>query len=200
MMEYYDLRNRLDILQQEDARLVYIESMELMRLAEELQDAQERAKEENRRLRRLAETDALTALPNRYAINRKLEETFHRALSSGTALGIGVIDIDAFKQYNDLYGHKEGDRCLCLVADAIRAFAEKESLFCARYGGDEFLLIYEGLTGEQIGQLEKQLLEKIPVPATHGFCNTHPTEDTMLWSLFSEADRMLYSKKRKRRQ
>ena len=198
MMEAYDRRNRLFALQKEDERMVYNESIELMRLAVELKEEQARAREENNRLRRLAETDALTCLPNRYAINRKLEETFHRAVTSRSALGIGVVDIDAFKQYNDTHGHKEGDRCLCAVADAVRRFSEKKKLFCARYGGDEFLLIYEGMTDTQIRRLEKELVKTIPIPATHGFFNTHPTEQTMLWSLFSEADRVLYGKKRKR--
>ena len=51
------------------------------------------------------------------------------------------MDIDSFKETNDLYGHRDGDKVLQVVADALRSACLAEDGFCARYGGDEFLLI-----------------------------------------------------------
>ena len=199
MLQCYETRNALLKRQLEDEMLVHNESIALMHLAEELYDEQERVREANDLLREQAETDALTRLPNRYALNRRLESAFTRAVKNKTTLGIGVVDIDCFKQYNDTKGHKAGDRCLAGVGSALQALAEEENLFCARYGGDEFVLVYENKTDTWINRFERRILQALPVSVTHGFYNTGPTKDTMLWSLFSNADHMLYSKKRKHR-
>lgn len=199
LLQACQLRNELFLKQQEDEILIYSISMDLQQIADTLFTEQHRVRKENMQLREKAETDALTRLPNRYGLNRAMEEAFHRAVSGQMPFGIGVIDIDNFKQFNDSKGHKAGDDCLVQVADALRALSEQESLFCARYGGDEFVLIYENRTDAFIRRLEKQMLQALPVSVTHGFYNTRPTKETMMWSLFTNADRMLYDRKRNQR-
>ena len=56
--------------------------------------------------------------------------------------------MDYFKEYNDNYGHQEGDRCLIAIAGCISEVAGAHGGFCARYGGDEFVVIYENISKE----------------------------------------------------
>jgi len=92
--------------------------------------------------RRLASTDALTALANRRAASLRLDELARRDLKEGT-LSIALIDVDFFKSINDTYGHASGDRVLCHVSEVLRAVARGNDL-TARWGGEEFLLVLDG--------------------------------------------------------
>lgn len=92
--------------------------------------------------RRLASTDALTALANRRAASLRLDELARRD-PGGSSLSIALIDIDVFKSINDTYGHASGDRVLCHVAEVLRAVARGNDL-TARWGGEEFLLVLDG--------------------------------------------------------
>ena len=84
-----------------------------------------------------AELDDLTQLPNRRAVDRFLEESFAQ-LSSGRHFGIGLVDIDYFKVFNDTFGHQTGDDVLRIVADTMRGLTRPGD-FLGRYGGEEFL-------------------------------------------------------------
>ncbi|MEA3639978.1 MAG: HDOD domain-containing protein [Lamprobacter sp.] len=84
-----------------------------------------------------AEIDALTRLPNRSAVDRFLQEAFAQ-LSSGRHFGIGLVDIDHFKAFNDTFGHQTGDDVLRIVADTMRGLTRPGD-FLGRYGGEEFL-------------------------------------------------------------
>ncbi len=84
-----------------------------------------------------AEMDALTGLPNRSAIDRFLQESFAQA-SAGRHFGIGLVDIDYFKAFNDTFGHQTGDDVLRIVADTMRGLTRPGD-FLGRYGGEEFL-------------------------------------------------------------
>ena len=92
--------------------------------------------------RRLASTDALTALANRRAASMRLEELARRG-PGGAPVSIALIDVDYFKSINDTYGHASGDRALCHVAEVLRAVARGSDL-TARWGGEEFLLVLDG--------------------------------------------------------
>ncbi|MFP4077345.1 MAG: GGDEF domain-containing protein, partial [Halochromatium sp.] len=84
-----------------------------------------------------AEMDALTGLPNRSAIDRFLQESFAQ-VSAGRHFGIGLVDIDYFKAFNDTFGHQTGDDVLRIVADTMRGLTRPGD-FLGRYGGEEFL-------------------------------------------------------------
>lgn len=100
----------------------------------------------NERLRRLAEIDSLTALPNRRMFDRELKRASRKARSAGLTLALLMVDIDYFKSFNDLYGHPAGDRCLKAVAGALRAVARRDGDIVARYGGEEFAVILADIT------------------------------------------------------
>ncbi len=84
-----------------------------------------------------AEIDALTRLPNRSAVDRFLQESFAQ-VSAGRHVGIGLVDIDHFKVFNDTFGHQTGDDVLRIVADTMRGLTRPGD-FLGRYGGEEFL-------------------------------------------------------------
>jgi diguanylate cyclase (GGDEF)-like protein len=96
-------------------------------------------------VRRLAHHDALTNLPNRTALAIRLAETFERSKAEGTSFAVLTIDLDQFKEANDVFGHVFGDELLCAVSKRLEAAAH--SAFIARVGGDEFTLI--SATGAQ---------------------------------------------------
>lgn len=92
-------------------------------------------------LERISLTDSLTGLANRRHFDAVLEAEYRRAIRQGTALSLIMLDIDHFKEYNDLYGHPKGDACLALVADALIGVVHRPADLVARYGGEEFAII-----------------------------------------------------------
>jgi diguanylate cyclase (GGDEF)-like protein len=95
----------------------------------------------NERLAQLASYDGLTGLANRRAFDETLERNFAESCRSGQPLSLVMIDVDHFKQYNDLYGHPQGDWCLQQVARAIESAARRPLDFVARYGGEEMVML-----------------------------------------------------------
>ena len=111
---------------------------------EETNHSRKKMEKENRILLEQSQTDALTGIPNRYRLEQHAQKVFEHAIAEKIPVAVEILDIDYFKQYNDNYGHQKGDLCICRVAKEIQKLAEKDDIFCARYGGDEFILIYEG--------------------------------------------------------
>jgi diguanylate cyclase (GGDEF)-like protein len=92
-------------------------------------------------IRHQAMIDALTQIPNRRYFDQQIAAEFSRSRRAETPISIIMTDIDYFKPYNDVYGHAQGDACLKQVADAIRSAMGRPADFCARFGGEEFIII-----------------------------------------------------------
>lgn len=92
-----------------------------------------------RKLEFLARTDELTKLANRRHIMEFIEREFSRSQRGGACLSLVMFDIDYFKQFNDKYGHKVGDRVLQNVAKSCSKLLRKSDIL-GRIGGEEFLL------------------------------------------------------------
>jgi len=92
-------------------------------------------------IKRQAVIDSLTGIPNRRSFSERIHEEFSRCERDNYPLSVIMCDIDNFKSYNDLYGHKSGDECLKKVAHAILKSLKRPSDFCARYGGEEFIVV-----------------------------------------------------------
>jgi diguanylate cyclase len=98
--------------------------------------------------RRSADTDALTGLPNRRALDARLRLAIETARAERKPLSLAICDIDLFKQVNDLHGHHIGDEVIKFIAGALSR-SDVERLFVARYGGEEFVMLFEGLNPDE---------------------------------------------------
>jgi len=95
----------------------------------------------NRQLTELSYTDALTGLPNRRYFDEMLPRAWKTALNRAEPLALMMIDVDHFKNFNDVLGHAAGDKCLQRIAHALQFSVRVEVDTVARYGGEEFVAI-----------------------------------------------------------
>ena len=95
---------------------------------------------------RLGGLDALTGLPNRTVLLDRFETAISNAKRHGTCVALLFIDLDAFKQINDTFGHACGDRALQLVADCLATLV-RETDTVSRHGGDEFIVLLAEVAG-----------------------------------------------------
>ncbi len=93
------------------------------------------------RLRALTTYDPLTEIFNRRYFEEKIKEECHRAWRQDYSLHLAMIDVDHFKEYNDLYGHQAGDRLLQRLAEILVSSTRRYVDLPFRYGGDEFALL-----------------------------------------------------------
>jgi diguanylate cyclase (GGDEF)-like protein len=108
--------------------------MERRRMGVELRDS-------NAQLLLLASLDGLTGLANRRSLDERFALEWSRAMRLRSKLALIMMDIDHFKQFNDIYGHPAGDQCLRVVAAALKAGARRIPDHLARFGGEEFAML-----------------------------------------------------------
>jgi diguanylate cyclase (GGDEF)-like protein len=154
-------------------------------------------------LRRASETDPLTGLANRRRLHRELEQALAMADRSGSPLCLAMVDLDAFKAFNDSRGHLEGDHLLRLVAAVLASRVRSTDLVC-RYGGDEFCLLLPAT--DQTGAQE--LLEDLRALVASAVAGSGVTVSAGLASwdgqesaedLLDRADHALYQAKQRGR-
>lgn len=104
---------------------------------------------QEKRIKHMATHDALTGLPNRIYLDDRINEEIRRARITGNKFALLFIDLDNFKQINDLHGHKSGDKLLKDVSDALRAHLRATDVL-ARWGGDEFVALLPFSSGADI--------------------------------------------------
>ena len=104
--------------------------------------------------------DALTGIPNRRYFQRESAQAVARACERGKEIGLLILDIDLFKQYNDLYGHPSGDECLRQVAAALTC-ALRGAQFCARLGGEEFAVVLPDSTMEETRSMARSMVAAV---------------------------------------
>ncbi len=166
---------------------------------------------ENAVLRKKSETDALTHLPNRFAYEIYSKNIFDKLNANPDYLAFEIIDIDYFKQYNDNYGHKMGDECIQAVASVFKAVCEENgNVFCCRYGGDEFVMIYNGIKRDRIEEIIQLIKDNVisldirhdysktsdVVTVTQGVCFGFFDADHRIIDYFNRADEALYKAKK----
>jgi diguanylate cyclase (GGDEF)-like protein len=113
----------------------------------------------NRQLEEMSRTDGLTGLANRRHFDTMLTAEWARALRSGQSLGLGLLDVDWFKAYNDDMGHLAGDDCLRQIAAVLtETVGRRSGEVVARYGGEEFAFIVPGADAAQLQALGERIL------------------------------------------
>ena len=154
---------------------------------------------------RLAQTDALTGLPNRRAVFQQLDAL----VAAQSPFWVGIVDLDGFKSVNDVYGHLIGDRLLCAVVESAKSVDLGDGIF-GRIGGDEFIFVLPGrhpeaalerLAGEIIAAIATphriELLE-LMLGASAGFAH-FPSMGQSSVQIYEHADFALYRAKTTRR-
>ena len=133
----------------------------------ERKQAEDKILQLQRELETLSYRDSLTGVANRRMFDTLYPVEWAKARALGEPLSLVVIDIDYFKQYNDHYGHVQGDDCLQRVAQVLDQGASRARALCARLGGEEFVLLLPA-TGEEaaLGVAERcrRLLAREEIP------------------------------------
>lgn len=109
----------------------------------------------------LSQLDGLTSISNRRAFDDFLNLEWHHCLRNKFPVSFAMIDVDNFKQINDQYGHQVGDECLKGIAQVITQFANRASDKCARYGGDEFVIVWGQCEQDKALKMVNELLVRI---------------------------------------
>jgi len=175
---------------------------------------------QNNQLESMVNVDALTGISNRRYFDGALRQMWSVAQKQYLPIAVVMMDIDRFKDLNDLAGHLEGDNCLAAVGQALQEQVRIGVDVLARYGGDEFVVILPG-AGEEMAmvvaerlrtvveemKLGEELLQSIPLTLTVGVACFEPKQRTKLaeWmqndtvksyrSLLKAADEALYRAK-----
>ena len=130
-------------------------------------------------------------------------------MRSAKPISLILVDVDYFKNYNDVYGHLAGDSCLQKIAHTIRDSLRRAGNFAARYGGEEFAVILPDTDAEGAYLFAESLREKIEnlniehtdsktgknVTVSLGVSTTVPKKDSTQDELISLADKALYKAK-----
>lgn len=129
------------------------------------------ARVRNAELEVLAEMDALTGVPNRRAFDEHLSAEWERSLLTGSSIGVIMLDVDHFKEYNDRLGHVAGDLCLSKIAHACAASLKRGGDFFARYGGEEFAAILSAQSDDNLIVVAERMRQAVAEEAM-----PHPTQ------------------------
>ncbi len=190
--------------QQLDAQ-VREQTAELRKRAELLEAQKRELEQKSQALERLSVTDALTGLPNRRALDEALSQELERALRYGQPMAVVILDIDHFKQVNDIHGHAMGDLVLRRFASLMAAQVRTNDLM-GRWGGEEFLLLCPCTGTEGALALAEKLRALLAAhefeglgrrTASFGVATLSPGDT--LQTLLSRADAALYEAKRRGR-
>lgn len=151
------------------------------------------------RLRVLANTDIITGLPNRNAIQDKITQSI--ATRDGNNIGLVYLDLDNFKKVNDAYGHMFGDRLLVEVSLAVLGCLAPDQTL-ARLGGDEFLVLAQEADREMLQRLAQRIIDRLKTPFRIGLIEVYtgcsigialcPEHGNDLDSLIRSADTAMY--------
>ena len=164
-------------------------------------------------LEELSFKDGLTGVANRRMFDSVIETEWLKARQNKQPLSLIIIDIDFFKEYNDFYGHLQGDDCLKQVAETLNNVKARSRDFFGRFGGEEFIMLLpeaDENAAWSIAERCRQALFKKQIPHEQskvsqlltislGVSTMIPSHDDEHNELISRADKQLYQAKQKGR-
>ena len=112
-------------------------------------------------LRELVARDGLTGIQNRRMFDQHIQKVWQQGQREGKRVGVLLVDIDCFKNYNDRYGHQAGDECLRAVAISLSQCARRPMDFVARYGGEEFAVVLYEASREYVAEVLTRIQRSI---------------------------------------
>ena len=166
-------------------------------------------KQANHTLQRIAALDALTGIANRRTFDKLIKLEWRRAMRDRTPLSLIMCDIDHFKNYNDDFGHQQGDICLKSVANSIHKVLKRPGDFTARYGGEEFIIVLPNIFMEGASAIAEKIRGNIEalkiehsdkikskyITISLGTATIIPKQSSVLKNLIETADNALYEAK-----
>jgi diguanylate cyclase (GGDEF)-like protein/PAS domain S-box-containing protein len=170
-------------------------------------------KQMQKELEQLATMDALTQIANRRRFDHYLYQTWQQFKQTQQCLSLILLDIDYFKNYNDCYGHQQGDYCLIQVAQTIDQMFVASANLVARYGGEEFAVILpntDPAAAVSVAEAIRQAVQNLSLPHAHsaaspvitlsaGVATQCPKADQQPECLICLADQALYQAKQQGR-
>lgn len=161
------------------------------------------------RLVKMSMVDGLTAIANRRQFDKEMEQQWQRSVRKQSPIAVLMLDIDFFKQYNDVYGHLKGDDCLKKVAEVLTREMKRPTDLVARYGGEEFVCVLPETDLEGAKCVADNIITTINqaniehsgskigdnLTLSIGLVDILPTLDSSLVDFLSSADKALYQAK-----
>ncbi len=157
-------------------------------------------------LHSLAEIDGLTEVYNRRFFDQRAQEEWKRHMRQGQSLAIAIMDVDKFKEFNDHFGHTQGDICLKAIASTLKHCTRRPGEFAARYGGEEFICLLPNTNlknAVKFGQFVCEKITALAIPHPYsdvsdsitlsvGVAATIPNVEISVSELITAADEALY--------
>jgi diguanylate cyclase (GGDEF)-like protein/PAS domain S-box-containing protein len=199
-----------DITEQKAAESLLIAEKERAEAAElQLQKAQIHLERVNQKLNKLLDLDSLTKVANRRCFNIRLKQEWVRLYRDQKPLSLLLFDVDYFKNYNDCYGHPQGDTCLTKIAQRAKKVVQRPADLVARYGGEEFAVILPDTDAQGAIMVAQKINEAVHrlaiahqgsdvadhVTVSLGVATQIPHSDSSVTSLIAQADAALYQAK-----
>jgi diguanylate cyclase (GGDEF)-like protein len=152
--------------------------------------------------------DTVTKIPNRRGFEERLYGEWGRAQRDQTPISLLIMDIDNFKNYNDTYGHPQGDVALTTFAETVSKALRRPMDYIARWGGEEFVVLLPGTDIEgaaKVAENIREIVESTVIPSEEGVetrvtvsvgvNSIVPEADGLLKKFIERADQALYSAK-----
>lgn len=135
--------------------------VEMKREAKNNRELTKKLREANRKLELQLLHDPLTNLFNRRAYNEYVLDLQNRVKEKFQTISVIMLDVDCFKQYNDTYGHFEGDNVLMKIADTLQNISERYNCFVARWGGEEFSVLVANQSPKITDEICQNIMKKV---------------------------------------
>lgn len=204
--DYYDLNKQFkeqELTQTAEALRVQIN---LSKMQAEI----EKAQRDGLRMQSLSVRDELTGLANRRGWRDRLHTMIEEAKTNSGKVGLALLDLDHFKRYNDQYGHLFGDKVLCMAAKSLSM--DTNRFFPGRYGGDEFILVFNGMEAPDVermldrvfayleqAQQDEAFAELPHITFSAGYVIADAAQVVQESDLIEQADQALYLSKKSNR-